>query len=81
MVGHFSNFDVCRSEAADDVISGLVLGSVGVDVHKRFGYATLNRLFDSLAGRTRNELKKQNAVHFKTINISDNGLAVVEKKF
>ena len=42
--GHFPNFDKCRPEIADDVISGMTLGYVGVDVRAKFGDSRLNSL-------------------------------------
>ena len=40
--GRSSNFDNCRPEVADDVISGAILDYVGVDVQARFGDSRLN---------------------------------------
>ena len=33
----FSNFDKCRPEAVDDVISGVAVNKVGMDVRVKFG--------------------------------------------
>ena len=39
----FLNFDKCRPEAAGDVISGMALDYVGVDVRATFGDYKLNQ--------------------------------------
>ena len=38
----FSNIDNCRPQIASDVISGVSLGYVGVDVRAKFGDSRLN---------------------------------------
>ena len=43
----FSNFDKCPPEAARDVVSGVAVNYVGMDVPAKFGDARLN------SGRTR----------------------------
>ena len=40
--GRFSNFDKCRSEVAGDVISGVAVDKVGMDVRATFGESGLN---------------------------------------
>ena len=54
----FSNFDKCRPEVADDVISGVATYKVGVDDHVKFGDTTFNggriiRLVDGWSRLTR----------------------------
>ena len=49
-----SKFEKCRLEVADDVISGLAVDQVSMDVHVKFGDSMLNsgqiiRLFASCA--------------------------------
>ena len=50
--GRFSNFDKCRPEGADDVISGVALEYVVTDVSASFGDYKLNigRIIRSPAG-------------------------------
>ena len=38
----FSNFDKCRPEGADDVISSVAVDKVGIDIRVKFGDSTLN---------------------------------------
>ena len=38
----FSNFDKCRAEEADDVISSMAVGQVGIDVRAKFGDCNLS---------------------------------------
>ena len=38
----FSNFDICRPEVADDVISGMVVDHAGVYLLAKFGDSGLN---------------------------------------
>ena len=38
----FSNFEKCRPEVADDVISGVATEQVGVDLHVKFGDSIFN---------------------------------------
>ena len=40
--GRFPNFDKCPSEVAGDVISGVAVDYVGVDVRATFGDSGLN---------------------------------------
>ena len=51
--GIFSIVDKCRSEVADDVISGEVVDKGGTYVLVKYGDSTVTELLDSLAGRTR----------------------------
>ena len=53
--GRFSNLNKCRLEAAGDVISGVVLDYVSMDVPASFGEYKLKvvELFDPLSARTR----------------------------
>ena len=41
--GRFRNFDKCRSGAVGDVISGVTVDYVGVDVRATFGESASNR--------------------------------------
>ena len=55
--GRFSNFEKCRSEAADDIMSNVAVDYVGVDVRSKFGDSMLNggliiRLFSGRIGLT-----------------------------
>ena len=38
----FSNFDTCRPEVADDIISGVAEDLVGIDVRVKLGDSTLS---------------------------------------
>ena len=38
----FSNFEKCRPEVADDVVSGVAVEKIGMDVHVKFGASMLN---------------------------------------
>ena len=40
--GRFPNFDKCRSEVAGDVMSGVAVHYVGMDVRSTFGESGLN---------------------------------------
>ena len=40
--GYFPNFDKCRSEVAGDVMSGVAVDHVGVDVRSTIGESGLN---------------------------------------
>ena len=40
--GCFPNFDKCQSEVADDVMSGVAVHYVGMDVRSTFGESGLN---------------------------------------
>ena len=56
--GRFPNFDTCRSEVAGDVISGVAVDYVGLDVRATFGESGFNSsrnilLFDGPASFTR----------------------------
>ena len=42
ILGHFQNFDKCQSEVAGDVISGVAVDYVGMDVRSTFGESELN---------------------------------------
>ena len=42
ILSRFLNFDKCRSEVAGDVISGVAVESVGMDVRVTFGESVLN---------------------------------------
>ena len=42
IIGRFSNFDICRSEVAGDVISGVAIDQVGLDVRAAFGESGSN---------------------------------------
>ena len=50
----FPNFDKCRPEVAGDVVSGVAVDWVGLDVCVRFGHSRFNRgrIIRLFAGRT-----------------------------
>ena len=42
IIGHFLNFDKCQLEVSGDVISGVAVYYVGMDVRATFGESGLN---------------------------------------
>ena len=39
---HFSNFDICWREVADDALTSMAVEYIGIDDHEKFGDSALN---------------------------------------